>query len=297
VRARRSNSALGAANIGRGAALWLMSALFSVGLHLSAATPWLAWTWVHRDDADAIGDEGTTDGPTGNSGGEVALGAPSAAPPVQISVYTPTTATAASEPVAAPIDANAPSSDATPTPPRPSAEQPQVRGTTYEQRTANREAAREASAAGAADGDTHTLDDSTASKSGVGGQKPRGNKKPCEPVEEIVQINATKWRVERDLVDYYATHLRELDRQAGVAVHKNDAGETDGARMYLPRCSVLRQVGIKNGDVIHTINGRKISSVAEAVATYLVLRNDDNLSVALTRKTGERLTLHYRMKR
>ena len=112
-----------------------------------------------------------------------------------------------------------------------------------------------------------------------------------------MQLNAAKWRVERDLVDYYATHLRELDRQAGVGMHKNEAGETDGARMYLPRCSVLRQAGIKNGDIIHTINGRKVTSVGEAIAAYLVLRHEDNLHVALTRKTGEQLTLHYRMKR
>lgn len=297
VRARRSNPPLDAAHIGRGALVWLLSALFSLGLHLSAMSPWLAWTWVHRDDPEAIGDEGTTDGPTGNSGGEVALGAPSAAPPVQISVYTAPSAPLATEPVAAPTDAAAAAVDAAATPPPASTAEPQARGTTYEQRTANRAAAQAATAAGAADGDSHTLDDPDASKSGVGGKKPRGNKKPCEPVEEIVQVSATKWRIERDLVDYYATHLRELDRQAGVAMHQNEAGETDGARIFLPRCSVLRQAGIKNGDIIHTINDRKVTSVAEAVATYLVLRNDDNLSVALTRKTGERLTLHYRMKR
>jgi hypothetical protein len=298
VRTRRGSRAPQADGWWRVGAAWLLSSLLSLGLHLGAASPWLAWSYLHRSALDLPGEEGDSDGPTGNAGGEVALGARAASPPpVQVSLYTaPLPAPAA--PPADPSEGAAPT-DAAPAAARASAAPaPQVvRGTTRAERIAAREALQAAQAEGAADGDSHSLDDPGASHAGTAGKKPRGNKKPCEPVEEIVQLAEHRWRVERSLVDYYATHLRELDRQAGVALHKNAAGEKDGARMFLPRCSVLRQAGIKNGDVIHSLNGRTVTSVGEAVATYLVLRNDDHIRVVLTRKTGERLTLHYRMKR
>jgi len=218
-------------------------------------------------DLDGPGDvNGATEGPVGNDGGEAggeeALQTPPV--PVRISVYQPS----APKP-----------EDTRPTPDK----QPPKESTPSTAPTDT--TATESTPEGTGD----------ARKEGVAGKAPRGNKKPCEPVEEIVKVSATKWRVERGILDWYAVHLRELEKQAGVGVHRSEDGKRDGARLYLPRCSVLRQAGFRGGDVVHSVNGHKVTSIANGVKTYARVRNDRTLKVDITRKNGKSLTLTYKL--
>jgi hypothetical protein len=215
-------------------------------------------------DLDGPGDvNGATEGPVGNNGGEAggeeALQTPPV--PVRISVYQP----------------SAPKPDkASPSPQK----QPPA-----ETAPSTAPTAPDSSPEGTGD----------ARKEGVAGKAPRGNKKPCEPVEEIVKVSDTKWRVERSLLDWYAVHLRELEKQAGVGIHRGEDGKRDGARLYLPRCSVLRQAGFRGGDVVHSVNGHKVTSIANGVKTYAKVRNARTLKVDVTRKNGKSLTLTFKL--
>ncbi len=212
-------------------------------------------------DLDGPGDpNGATEGPVGNNGGEAGSDEALQTPPVpvRISVYQPS----------APKPEQTPKTPDTPPP-------DQSTPTT----------APESSPEGTGD----------ARKEGVAGKAPRGNKKPCEPVEEIVKISSTKWKVERGLLDWYAVHLRELEKQAGVGIHRGADGKRDGARLYLPRCSVMRQAGFRGGDVVHSVNGHKVTTIANGVKTYAKVRNARTLKVDLTRKNGKSLTLTYKL--
>lgn len=118
------------------------------------------------------------------------------------------------------------------------------------------------------------------------------NKPPCPEVEEVVQMGPTSWTVEREFVDYYASHLAELMKLAGTYPHEDAQGRPDGFRVGLPRCSVLRRGGLKSGDVIHDVNGIRINTVLQAVAAWFDLRNDSHVTVNLTRG-GKRIQHHY----
>ena len=244
-----------------------ISALFSVALH-ATVTAFFVLLTAATFELDSPGEGTVGDHPVGNDGGEVPYEAPSE--PVQVSLYVPPPPNQSASP------RNAPTPEAAPTEPQPSTE-----------------GATATDAAPPTDGAANS--NGKARKSGVAGKPPRGKKKPCEPIEEVVKLDAFKFRVERDLVDWYATHLRELEKQAGVGPHKGPDGKRDGARLYLPRCSVLKQGGLRSGDVIHTVNGRPVTTVAQAVKVYLLVRGARKIKVDLTRKNGRSITIRYKL--
>lgn len=125
---------------------------------------------------------------------------------------------------------------------------------------------------------------------------PQKTKTPCPPpVPEIVLVETNRWTVEREFVDFYASHLPELMKLAGTWPHKDGEGKPDGFRVGLPRCSVLRQGGLKSGDVIQDINGIHIHTVLQAVAAWFDLRNDPHVTVNLVRG-GKKVSLKYTIK-
>jgi PDZ domain-containing secreted protein len=59
---------------------------------------------------------------------------------------------------------------------------------------------------------------------------------------------------------------------------------------------VLRQGGLKNGDIVHTVNGEKVTNVPQAFAAYMKVRKADTIKVELTRKDGSQRTHIYKLK-
>lgn len=258
-----------------GIGLHLLAWALSFALHVAGALPLVVYTrFAHL--YDLAGEDGPEDDrPTGDEGGPLLP----VAVPVQVSVYTERAR--ASTPPAAAAPRPAPSTSKTATGTADKA----VEGEATEggPAMANQREARLA--------ETRTLKEGTSQ-----GAPPRGKKKPCEQIEEIVKLDETTWRVERDLLDWYATHLRELEKQVGVSSYRDEDGKRGGARLYLPRCSVLRQGGMRNGDVVRTVNGRKVNTVAQGVATWLAVRGQKTVVVELTRKEGQDLVHTYHLK-
>lgn len=239
----------------------------SFALHVGIILPLvlIGWLDLHFAPEETPGEEGTVAGPIGDGGGEVALGELA---PVSVSIYE--------EPSATPVEAAEvvePGPAPKATPKAPPAKQ------------------------GAPDGDTDTQPDEVVKRSGMEGHAPRGRKKPCEPIEEIVSTGEDRWRVERDVVDYYVGNRKELEKQVNVRTHKDADGKPDGFRVFLSRCSVLRQAGIHHADIIHTINGRRVATLLDAITTYIALRNEQDLRIELTRKNGDDLVYRYHLKR
>jgi hypothetical protein len=124
------------------------------------------------------------------------------------------------------------------------------------------------------------------------GRRGRPGDKPCPPPHPGVITLENGWRVERPLIDFYASNLRELQELGKVYTQRNKDRKPTGFRMHLARCSVLRQAGMKTGDIVHDVNGRKIYTLLQAVSAYFVLRNDPVITLNVTRG-GRALTLRY----
>lgn len=107
-------------------------------------------------------------------------------------------------------------------------------------------------------------------------------------------MDASTWAVERVLIEFYATHLKELYAQGSVWTHKGPDGKPDGFKVGLSKCSVVKQAGLRSGDIVTRINDRKISTIPGAIAAYFDLRNEPVLQVHVTRK-GKPVVLSYQL--
>ena len=121
------------------------------------------------------------------------------------------------------------------------------------------------------------------------------SKPPCtEDNPAIAEVEPGHWVVQRSLVEHYASHPLEFESIATyVVTHKDGAGEADGFKVGLKRCSVLWETGFRSGDVVHAVNTRTISTVMQAIGAYFALRSDNDFTVDVTRKGGAELQLHY----
>ncbi|MFT4975218.1 MAG: hypothetical protein ACI8S6_001105 [Myxococcota bacterium] len=261
----------------------ILSLFLSVGVHAGVAAPYLVSHLLR--DPSAIGEDIEDEGPLGD--GLIGDGRPpptmamlTPIAPVQVSIYTPPPPVPTPE---APAAEEAPSE----TPPTETVTQPQSnrtsQGVASEQERPRGKVDSEAEKPGSPD------------NSGVVGQAPSGERRPCEETEGITQVSGVKWKVPRDVIDYYASHLRQLDKQAGTATARGKEGVPIGVRVYLPRCSVLRQVGLRNKDIILSINDRPVATLPQAIKTWLGLRNERNFTVVIRRKNVGLVTHQYRI--
>jgi hypothetical protein len=130
----------------------------------------------------------------------------------------------------------------------------------------------------------------------VGPKARKGRQKKClEPDPRIQTRGGDKYAIDRDLVDAYTSDLKKASKLAWVGWHRDADGEIDGFRVKRIRCgSVLHQAGFRNGDVIHTVNGKPVTSIPQALSAYRKLRKKRILNVELQRK-GEARKLRYRL--
>lgn len=113
---------------------------------------------------------------------------------------------------------------------------------------------------------------------------------PCPPTEEEIRnIGPMAWSLDRELIDYYANHVPKLMELARVWLHRDKEGKPDGFRVALPRCSILRQGGLRSGDVVMRINDRRIFTVLQAVGAYMALRTQPDIQVLVLRQGKEQV--------
>ena len=271
-----------------------VSLMLSVLLHLGLAGPTLFWTMAHVDDVVLPGELEESSGPVGDGligeGGTLLEPLREPYEPVSVSLYVPPpppaaaadAATGAAPPAeAVPVKAKSSSSSSSS---RASSSAP---GETREEYVARVEAAAAERKAALLAGKEEN--------SGIQGRPPRGKRAPCDPLEEVVQTGPTSWTLERDIVDYYASHIKELDQQAVTKTMKDEENKPYGVRVYLPRCSVLRSGGLLNGDVVTSVNGKKVATLPQAIKTWLAVRNKSNIVVEITRKDGSQVVHNYKI--
>ncbi len=126
-------------------------------------------------------------------------------------------------------------------------------------------------------------------------QRRRKRRKCLDGTDDITEVGHNRYAVERDLVDYYAKDLEALSRLARVKWHEDEAGKVDGFEVRRVRCgSVLYEAGLRNGDVVHAVNGRRIRSLARAIPLWWQIRRRPVVHVRITRG-DDSMRLWYRL--
>ncbi len=141
-----------------------------------------------------------------------------------------------------------------------------------------------------------TRPDGAPPKSGAGTSgKTKGKRCEDDPVPGIAANGENKWVVHWDLVRIYTRSFKKLDELGWSKRHLAADGTPDGMQIGGVKCnSDLHRAGIRSGDVVHSVNGRGVTSIPDALFVYAKVKNDKIIRVELTRK-GERKTFVYRM--
>ena len=113
-----------------------------------------------------------------------------------------------------------------------------------------------------------------------------------ELTEGIEKISDTKFNIQRSMVDKVLANQGSLMKSARVIPHEEN-GRVVGVKLYgIRRNSLLGRLGIRNGDMLRTINGFDMTSPDTALEAYSRLRSADKLTLAVKRQSKE-MTIDY----
>jgi len=114
--------------------------------------------------------------------------------------------------------------------------------------------------------------------------------------DDIQKAGENKYIVDQELVDKLLENPEKLYSQVRVVPHKGADGEIDGYRMSgIRRKSFFARMGIKNGDIVHAVNGKPLTSMSAAMDAYNGLQEDKNFSFDLTRR-NKKQTFEYEIR-
>jgi type II secretion system protein C len=114
--------------------------------------------------------------------------------------------------------------------------------------------------------------------------------------EGIGQVDEFNFEIERETLDKYLGDLDGLSRMGRARPHKDADGKVDGYRLSgIRRNSIASQLGIKNGDVVHAVNGHNLTSMKEAMDAWQSLQSEGSFSFDVTRR-GKRNSMNYTVK-
>jgi len=114
--------------------------------------------------------------------------------------------------------------------------------------------------------------------------------------EGIEQISETKFVIERSLYERYMGDLDAISRMGRAIPHRGADGEIDGYRLSgVRRDSLGSQIGIKNGDIIHAVNGKPLISMKDALDALGTLQSESAFQFDVTRR-GQKVTLEYEVR-
>ncbi len=105
-------------------------------------------------------------------------------------------------------------------------------------------------------------------------------------MEGVQQIGENSYRIERAEIDKTLSNLNSIAMQARIVPSFKD-GKSNGFKLFAIRPgSVYSKLGIKNGDVIHKINGYPMDSPEKALEIYQKLKTARNVEIELSRRNN-----------
>ena len=119
-------------------------------------------------------------------------------------------------------------------------------------------------------------------------KKKRNRYQDCQDNPGISQ-SGDRYHVDRGIVDYYA-RLTRYNQLGHARWHEGNDGERDGFRLRRIHCD-LHEAGMRNGDIVNSIDGRTVTTVREAIRLWLKVRRKSRMILNITRK-GATLDTH-----
>lgn len=114
--------------------------------------------------------------------------------------------------------------------------------------------------------------------------------------EEGITREGDKVVVERKVIDDALGNLESLASKIRAVPHKGPDGEIDGFRLSaIRRGTLFDKLGIKNGDIIHAVNGQPLTSADGALALYQQMQNESSFSFEVTRR-NQKQTLAFEIR-
>lgn len=116
---------------------------------------------------------------------------------------------------------------------------------------------------------------------------------PSSP--EVMQPSQSTFVVERESVEEATQDMNKLLTQARL-VPNFTGGVADGFRIFsiVPN-SLFDKAGLRNGDIIHSINGIGLKEPEKAFQVYQMLKDNDRFVIDLVR-AGQKLSLNYEVR-
>ncbi|MEL6346722.1 MAG: type II secretion system protein GspC [Myxococcota bacterium] len=117
-----------------------------------------------------------------------------------------------------------------------------------------------------------------------------------DPESGVSKVGDNKYVVDQDTFDRLLENPEQLYTQVRVVPHKNKDGEIDGYRLSgIRRKSFFYQLGVKNGDIVHSVNGKPLTSMSAAMDAYNSLTSSREFSFDLTRRNKQQ-TFDYEVR-
>lgn len=117
------------------------------------------------------------------------------------------------------------------------------------------------------------------------------SKKPKSKSDDdsgVSKSGKDKYTVDQEVFDELLQNPEKLYTQIRATEHKKD-GEVDGYRVSgIRRKSIFYKLGIKNGDVIHNVNGMPLTNLNEAMKAFESLQSSRDFNFDITRRRKKR---------
>lgn len=107
--------------------------------------------------------------------------------------------------------------------------------------------------------------------------------------EGVKKTGENKYEIERSAIADQLSDPQVLAKQARI-VPNFKGNKTDGIKLIgVSPGSVYSKIGIQTGDIVHSINGKKITSQARALELLEQMRSENNVRIEVERKGNKEL--------
>ncbi|QTA78563.1 putative general secretion pathway protein C [Desulfonema limicola] len=104
--------------------------------------------------------------------------------------------------------------------------------------------------------------------------------------------NSTNIALDRSVIENAINNVNNLMRDAKIRPHFKD-GKPDGLTLSrIKRGSIFTKLGLRSGDIITGVDGKKIESVDDALKFYNSLKSSDNVLLEIKRR-GQSQSIEY----
>ena len=122
------------------------------------------------------------------------------------------------------------------------------------------------------------------------------DKSTAKSEDGISKSGNNKYVVDQEVLDELLKNPEKLYSQIRAVPHKDSDGNVDGYRLSgIRRKSIFYKLGVKNGDIVHGVNGKDLNSMSGAMDAFNSLQNARDFSFDITRRRKKQ-TMEYEVR-